>query len=337
MGDAADEGKGRVKDRQSQDQEGHRKGDDGIELEQPLDGHGRQNIAQKGSAGVPHEHLGGVHVVGHEAHTGSHQGSHHHRHLELAPNEGDHQHGGGGDGRDAVGQAVQAVDQVHGVGDGNDPQHRQGDGEIPQHPVGVVRKDIGIRERLDRHPVQGRDQGRHDLHHEFQQGRQGHDVIHHTQHNDDDRSQQDAAHLRRDLHEQQDADHKSNEDGQASQPGDRHLVHPTGVLGHVDGPHLVGKGLDDGRCQEADDQRHQQCQQRVGDQPVFDQHDVSSITGAGSPLSCRLCSGSGSPHRPPSPRRRGRRSPDRSCPPAGAPSPPGWGAAAPPRTRPPPA
>ena len=97
------------------------------------------------------------------------------------------------------------------------------------------------------------------------------------------------------------------------------------------------QSLDDGRHQKADDQRHQQRQQRIGDQPVFDQHDVSSITGAGSPPFYRPCSGSGWLHRPPSPHRRGRRSPDSSCPPAGAPSPPGWAAAAPPRTHPPPA
>ena len=337
VGDAADEGKGGVKDGQSQNQEWHRKGDDGIKLEQALDGHGGQDVTQEGGAGVAHEHLGGVHVVGHEAHAGPHQGRHHHSHLKLPADEGNYKHCGGGDGGDAVGQAVQAVDQVHRVGDGNNPKHRQGHGEISQHPIGIVRKDVGVGKRLDHHAVGGGDQGGHDLHHKFQQRRQGHDVVHHAQHHDDDGSQQDAAHLGRDLHKQQDADHEADKDGQSPQPGDGSLVHPAGVLGYVDGPHLVSKSLDDGRHQKADDQRHQQRQQRIGDQPVFDQHDVSSITGAGSPPFYRPCSGSGWLHRPPSPHRRGRRSPDSSCPPAGAPSPPGWAAAAPPRTHPPPA
>ena len=77
-----------VKDGQAQHQEGHHKGDDGVELEQALDGHGGQNIAQEGGAGVAHEHLGGVHVVGHEAHAGPHQGRHHHGHLALARRPG---------------------------------------------------------------------------------------------------------------------------------------------------------------------------------------------------------------------------------------------------------
>ncbi len=56
-------------DGQAQHEEGHRKGDNGIELEQALNGHHRQNIAQEGGARVPHEDLGGIHVVGQKADT----------------------------------------------------------------------------------------------------------------------------------------------------------------------------------------------------------------------------------------------------------------------------
>ena len=84
----------------------------------------------------------------------------------------------------------------------------------------------------------GGDQGGHDLHHKFQQRRQGHDVVHHAQHHDDNGSQQDAAHLGRDLHKQQDADHEADKDGQSPQPGDGSLVHPAASLGTSMAPTL---------------------------------------------------------------------------------------------------
>ena len=121
VGHPADHGKGRVKDGQAQDQEGHGKGDDGVELEEPLDGHGGQDVAQEGGAGIAHEHLGGVHIVGHEADAGPHESRHDDGHLGLGHQQGQHQHGGGRDGGDAVGKAVQPVDEVHGVGDAHDP------------------------------------------------------------------------------------------------------------------------------------------------------------------------------------------------------------------------
>ena len=103
----------------------------------------------------------------------------------------------------------------------------------------------------------GGDQRRNDLHHEFQHSRQRHDVVHYTQHHDDYGAQQNAPQFRRDLRKEQDADHKADEDGQAAQPGDGDLVHPAGVLGDIDGAHLIGKRLDHRRHQKADHQCYQ--------------------------------------------------------------------------------
>ena len=285
MGHPADHGKGRVENGQAQDQEGHGKGDHRVELEQALNGHGGQDETQEGSARITHEHLGGVQVIGQEAHAGPHQGRHHDGHLGLGADQGDDQHRGGGNGRHAVGQAVQAVDQVHRVGDAHDPQHRNGHGQPVQHPVGIGGKNVGVGQGLNGHAVQGRDQGRHDLHHKFQLGGQGHDVIHHAQHHDDDCPQQDALHLgiQPDIHEQQDAGHESGKDGQAAQPGDGLMVHPPLVLGHVDGAHLVSKALYHRGHQKADHQCRQQSQRHRRHQLHIKFHVSSAVYRARKP------------------------------------------------------
>ena len=138
VGNPADKGKGGVKDGQAQNQEGHREGDHRVKLEQALDGHGGQDISQERGPGVPHEHLGGIQVVGHKAHTGPHQSRHDDGHLKLRGHQGDNQHRGGGDGGHAVRQTVQAVDQVYRVGNGHNPQHRKGHGQPAQNPVEVI-------------------------------------------------------------------------------------------------------------------------------------------------------------------------------------------------------
>ena len=144
VGHPADHGEGCVENGQTQDQKRHGKGDHRVEFEKALNGHGGQNETQKCSAGVAHKHLRGVQVIGQEAHAGTHQRRHHHGHLSLGADQGDDQHRGGGDGRHAVGQTVQAVDEVHRVGDPHDPQHRYRDGQPVQHPIGIGRKDVGV-------------------------------------------------------------------------------------------------------------------------------------------------------------------------------------------------
>ena len=64
---AAQECEADVKDRQAEDQKRHRERDDGIELKQARDRQRGKDIAEEGRAGVAHEDLGGVHVVGDEA------------------------------------------------------------------------------------------------------------------------------------------------------------------------------------------------------------------------------------------------------------------------------
>lgn len=83
LGQAADDGKADVKNGDAQHQEGHGKGDDGIQLEHPLDGQGGQNKSQECGACVPHKDLGGVKIIGQEPQAGPQKGSYHNGNVAL--------------------------------------------------------------------------------------------------------------------------------------------------------------------------------------------------------------------------------------------------------------
>ena len=139
-------------------------------------------------------------------------------------------------------------------------------------PVEVVREDVGIGEHLNPHTAENGNQGRSNLHHEFQEGGQVHAVVQDPQDHNHHRPQEDAPRLRRDGDEQEDAHHEADEDGQASQAGNRGLVHPASVLGHVDGPHLVGEGLDHRRHDKGDHQGRQKGQEHIAHKLVIQYH-----------------------------------------------------------------
>ena len=234
----ADDGKGHVENGQAQHQEGHHEGDDGGQLEHSLHRHRGQDIAQEGGAGVAHEDLGGVEVIGQKADARSGQGPHHHRHVLLAHQQGNDQHGHRADGGHAAGKAVQPVDEVDGVGDGHDPDEGHRDGQPPQLPHGVVAEDVGVGEDLDAVAREHRHQGRRNLHHEFQLGGQGVNVVKDAQDHDHHRAEQHALLGRVQGQQQNDADDKAEENGKTAHPGDGVVVHAAVVPWHVDGAHL---------------------------------------------------------------------------------------------------
>ena len=90
---AAHEGKGGVCKRHSQCQQGHDKGDDGLELEKAHDSRDTQNKAQKLRAYVAHEDYGGVEVVGDEAQTCAGEGGQNNGYHRVGNQQGNHQHG----------------------------------------------------------------------------------------------------------------------------------------------------------------------------------------------------------------------------------------------------
>ena len=336
--DAAGEGGGGVKDGEAQDDEGHHEGDDGVELEQPRHRYRSQDEAQEGGAGVPHEDLGGVAVVGDESDAPAHQGRADHRHLHVAHEQGDDEHGHGRDGADAVRQAVQAVDQVHGVGHRHDPDDGDGHGHDAKVPVFPAQEGEGVGDHLDDHPVPDGDQGRHDLQDKLDARAQGVGVVHHAYGHDDASPQQDAPQLPVHIGEGQHRHHKADEDRQTAQPGDGMVMHPAFVLGDVHRADLYRQQLHQRRQGEAQAQGYRQGEDHRQDaRPIKNTVHVAVrplLTWPRSRSSCRPCAGSFPPCRRPSPRPRGRRSPGRPCPPGCGGSPPGWGGSSPPRPRP---
>ena len=161
------------------------------------------------------------------------QGGHENGHVALADHQGDHQQGHGADGGYAAGQAVQAINQVDGVGDGHDPDDRGGHRQNPQIPVGIRGKHVGVGQRLDHVAREHRHQGGDDLHHKLEHGPQRVDIVKDAQHDDDDRPQQHPPHLGVQVQKEQDAEQEAQEDGQSAHAGDGVVVHAAAVLGYI--------------------------------------------------------------------------------------------------------
>ena len=102
------------------------------------------------------------------------------------------------------------------------------------------------------------DERRKDLHAELEVCPQRGHVVHHTEHDDDGRAEQDALHLVIHLDKEQHAHHKSEEDRKAAEARHGLFVHAAVVLRHVDRADLIGKRLDERAHQKADGKRAQQ-------------------------------------------------------------------------------
>ena len=258
VGDAADEGEAGVEDGQAQHEEGHCKGDDGVKLEQALNGHHRQDVPQKGGTRVPHEDLGRVHVVGQKAQTAAGQGGHEDSHIGLAGHQGDDQQSHGADGGYAAGQTVQAVNEIDGVGDGHNPDDCHGNLQPSQLPVEIGGKHIGVGDGLNHITGEHRHQSGDDLYHKLEHGPQRVNIIKDAQHHDDDRPQQHAPHLGVQLQKQQHTEQEAQEDGQAAHAGDGVVVHAAAVLGHVHRLHPDGQVFHHRRGHQGHHQGHHQ-------------------------------------------------------------------------------
>lgn len=97
----------------------------------------------------PHKHLGRILVVRHETEARTHKRGHHERHITFRDEQRDDEHRNGADGRNAAGKAVEAVDEVDGVRDADDPQDCDGDGQPAEVPIRAFSKDVRVGERLD--------------------------------------------------------------------------------------------------------------------------------------------------------------------------------------------
>ena len=175
MVQAEDNSKAGVKDRHPQHEEGDNKGDNGVKFEQALDtGHGH-HITQQGGTGVPHKNLGGRPVIGQEADAAPGQGAGDDGHTWIGIDQGDDDQAHAGDGRHASRQAVQAVNQIDGIGDEDNPEQGDGDGQDAQIPVPAQGHQAA--EKVDLVAAQHRHSGSRQLHHQLFHSRQVVDVI----------------------------------------------------------------------------------------------------------------------------------------------------------------
>ena len=162
---AEDDSKAGVKDGHPQHKEGDDKGDDGVKFEQALDTGHSHHITQQGGTGVPHENLGGRPVIGQEADAAACQRAGDDGHAWVRVDQGDDDQAHTGDGGHASRQAVQAVDEVDGVGDEDDPEQGHRNGQNAQVPVPAQRHQTA--EKVNLIAAQHRHSGSHQLHHQL--------------------------------------------------------------------------------------------------------------------------------------------------------------------------
>ena len=97
---------------------------------------------------------------------------------------------------------------------------------------------------MDRH------QGGHNLDQQFEFRPEGIDIVKNTQDHDDHGPQHHPLELRGDLHIDNGAEDKAEENRQAAHPRDWMVVHPAAVLGDVHRPHAERQGTDHRRGDE---------------------------------------------------------------------------------------
>ncbi len=195
VGNAAQEGKADIKDRDAEDEERHGEGNDGVHLEQARDGKRGKDIAEEGRAGVAHENLCGVHIIRNKAEARAEERAEDDGDVDLLHHERHDDQGCCRDGGHADGEAVEAVDEIDGVGDGDDPDDRDGDGQPAEIEIGRLGEDVGVGDELDRAAVPDGDARGGDLDKQLRQRLERHDIVQNAENNDHDGAEQNALHL----------------------------------------------------------------------------------------------------------------------------------------------
>lgn len=166
------------------------------------------------------------------------------RHVRLRHEQRHDKDRHAADGRHADGQTVEPVDEVDGVGDADDPQHGQRDRDPAEDNGLLIAEHVRVRHDVDDHAVQHGDDGGEDLDQKLCPRAQRDDVVDHTGDDDDDRPDENAAHLLRDVRKQERRDDEAQKNGQTAHAGDGMVVHAPRLAGHVHGADLHGQPLD---------------------------------------------------------------------------------------------
>ena len=138
-----------IENRNAKHQERNCKGHNCIKLKQSLDGETGQNKAQECSAGVAHENGCRILIVRQKTNTGTQQGRQNDTDAPLLYQNCNDQQGGRGNGADAAGKTVQAINEVDCVCNGHDPNDGNRDGQPAQIKIRHIAEHIGIGQELD--------------------------------------------------------------------------------------------------------------------------------------------------------------------------------------------
>ena len=187
---AADRQQG-VHDRQPQRDGRDQHGDGGGGLLVRLHGGGRQDEAQEHAAGVAHEDRRRVEVVEQKPDDRSGQRRREQHHQRVTALERNEKGRDDGDQRHAAGQAVEAVDQVHGVGDADDPEH--GEGEV--RPAERDRLAKRVRQGVEPEPHPVHEERHRELDREFLGRVRAAQVVVEAQERDGDPAHEQADHM----------------------------------------------------------------------------------------------------------------------------------------------
>ena len=251
----ADDGKGRVHDGKAQGNGRNQQGNGGRALHSPENGNGSQHIAQEQASRIPHEDGGRVEVVPDEPDDAAGQCRGDHRHRIQALLQGHHDHRHRGDGGYPGSQSVQPVDQVHHVGEADDPEYRKRNGKVIQIEVASP----GIVQPFDPDPEAHRHQSGNDLPHQFHPGCQLEHIVQDPHDGNDGAAQQDPHHVTGQFHAGHGRRHEPDVNGQPAHPGhDPVMDFP--CVGSVHSTDLERQFLGEGCQDPADDQRYTQCQ-----------------------------------------------------------------------------
>ena len=218
---AAQNGKGRVHNRQSQGHRRHNQRNGRRAFDSAEDCNRRQHVPDEHAARVPHKNGSRIKIIMDEPENTAGQRRRHGRHRIVSLM---HRHQDDGDGSDAghTGrQPVQAVDQIDYINKADDPENRKGDRQILQIEVTAQ----GIVQPLDLNIKGHQDTGSQNLSQQLHLGRQGILVIQYAHDHDPGAPQQDPHQI---PCNGQTADHRENtakKNGQPSQSGHNVRMH----------------------------------------------------------------------------------------------------------------
>jgi hypothetical protein len=259
--EAAGDGESGIEEGDGKCNEGSGHAEEGGGFLGPDDAEAAEEEADGEATAIAHEDGGGVEVVGEETEEGAEEGGSDEGEGVIAAEDGAEEGGGGGEDADAHGEAIEPIDEVEGIGTGDEPKHGEGNGEPgggDGMPGDGVDQDTGLT---------GQECG-DDLAEELHPGLEAEDVIEETGSEDDENGRQEGANagergydgleaLAGEERDEGEDGRISHQNGDAAGAGDGSAMDLTPV-GNI---HPADAGAQ-GAARRGEGQREQQCGDR---------------------------------------------------------------------------